>query len=100
MFLSAGESIELTGEGLGPEFTKTVRLILSAMGRMIVSDIGRSGHVVRTIAAAMSSMGTPAHYIYGSPLEPAFNTLLAFVKRSPAASSMNRDIRFRLYRFQ
>ncbi len=45
-------------------FTKAVDLILAAQGRVIVSGMGKSGHIARKIAATLASTGTPAHFVH------------------------------------
>ncbi len=45
-------------------FADAVRLILDAKGRVIVSGIGKSGHIGRKIAATLASTGTPAHFVH------------------------------------
>ncbi|MDO8450891.1 MAG: KpsF/GutQ family sugar-phosphate isomerase [Rhodoferax sp.] len=49
---------------LGPGFVQAVRLILDCRGRVVVSGIGKSGHVARKIAATMASTGTPAFFVH------------------------------------
>lgn len=49
---------------LGDSFAKTVDLILKADGRVIVSGIGKSGHIAHKIAATLASTGTPAHFVH------------------------------------
>lgn len=63
---AAGDAVRLLGENLGPEFSKAVDVLLSAQGRVIVSGIGKSGHIARKIAATMASTGTPAHFVHPS----------------------------------
>ncbi|HZX33083.1 MAG TPA: KpsF/GutQ family sugar-phosphate isomerase [Rhodocyclaceae bacterium] len=45
-------------------FTAAVQLILNCRGRLIVSGIGKSGHVARKIASTMASTGTPAYFVH------------------------------------
>ena len=45
---------------------KAVALIQGAGGRIIVSGIGKSGHIGRKIAATFASTGTPAYYVHPS----------------------------------
>ena len=45
-------------------FTAAIRLILQSRGRLIVSGMGKSGHVARKIAATMASTGTPAYFVH------------------------------------
>jgi arabinose-5-phosphate isomerase len=49
---------------LGQAFDQAVALIAAAQGRVIVSGMGKSGHVARKLAATMASTGTPAHYVH------------------------------------
>lgn len=52
--------------GLGEAFQAAVKVLGSAEGRVIVSGIGKSGHVGRKIAATFASTGTPAFFIHPS----------------------------------
>ena len=56
--------MEAIGNGLGAVFTGAVETIASARGRVIVTGMGKSGHVARKIAATLASTGTPAHYVH------------------------------------
>jgi arabinose-5-phosphate isomerase len=49
---------------LGPAFADAVEVILRVRGRVIVTGMGKSGHVARKIAATLASTGTPAHYVH------------------------------------
>ena len=44
---------------LDERFLAAVSLILACSGRVIVSGIGKSGHIARKIASTMASTGTP-----------------------------------------
>lgn len=46
------------------EFEKAVDLILNTKGRIIVSGMGKSGHIAKKIAATLSSTGTPAYFVH------------------------------------
>src|SRR5690606_32327599 len=52
------------GASLGASFADAVDLILKARGRVIVSGMGKSGHVGRKIAATLASTGTPAQFVH------------------------------------
>ncbi|MEL6204160.1 MAG: KpsF/GutQ family sugar-phosphate isomerase [Pseudomonadota bacterium] len=56
--------LEALGGALGPSFAEAVALILAARGRVIVSGMGKSGHVARKTAATFASTGTPAHFVH------------------------------------
>lgn len=62
----ADEAAGLTqlGEALDGGFTEAIDLILSATGRVIVSGMGKSGHIARKVAATFASTGTPAHFVH------------------------------------
>lgn len=49
---------------LDDSFDTAVELILAARGRVIVSGMGKSGHIARKIAATLASTGTPAHFVH------------------------------------
>jgi len=53
-------------DGLGPAFVAAVELIHGARGRVIVTGMGKSGHVGRKIAATFASTGTPAFFVHPS----------------------------------
>jgi len=50
--------------GLGPAFIAAVELIRAAQGRVIVTGMGKSGHVGRKIASTFASTGTPALFVH------------------------------------
>jgi arabinose-5-phosphate isomerase len=58
---------------LGDDFLRALDLILSCEGRVIVSGMGKSGHIARKIAATLSSTGTPAYFVH--PAEAAHGDL-------------------------
>lgn len=49
---------------LDASFVAAVRCILDSPGRVIVSGMGKSGHIARKIAATMASTGTPAYFVH------------------------------------
>ncbi|MEP0046582.1 MAG: KpsF/GutQ family sugar-phosphate isomerase [Roseobacter sp.] len=57
-------ALGLLEASLDDSFSKAVELILQARGRVIVSGMGKSGHVARKIAATLASTGTPAHFVH------------------------------------
>ncbi len=52
--------------GLGEPFQEAVRVLAGAEGRVIISGIGKSGHIGRKIAATFASTGTPAFFMHPS----------------------------------
>jgi arabinose-5-phosphate isomerase len=51
---------------LGRAFTEAVEIIRQAKGRVIVTGLGKSGHVARKIAATLASTGTPAFFVHAA----------------------------------
>lgn len=49
---------------LGAPFLAAVAMMLHCRGRVVVSGIGKSGHVARKIAATLASTGTPAFFVH------------------------------------
>jgi len=60
----ATDAITALGEALNGEFSRAIDAILSVKGRVIVSGMGKSGHVGRKIAATLASTGTPALFLH------------------------------------
>lgn len=55
----------ISDEG-GAQFAKAVSLLLSCKGRVVVSGIGKSGHIARKIASTLASTGTPALFVHAA----------------------------------
>ena len=53
----------MSGE-LGASFAAAAQLIACSSGRVIVSGMGKSGHIGRKIAATLASTGTPAYFVH------------------------------------
>ena len=58
------QALEHLAGAVGDSFADAAELILHAKGRVIVSGIGKSGHIARKIAATLASTGTPAHFVH------------------------------------
>jgi arabinose-5-phosphate isomerase len=54
------------GEALGEPFVRAVETLFEAQGRVILTGIGKSGHVARKIAATLASTGTPAMFVHAA----------------------------------
>jgi arabinose-5-phosphate isomerase len=53
-------------DGLGDAFIAAVATIREARGRLIVTGMGKSGHIARKIAATLASTGTPAFFVHAA----------------------------------
>ncbi|MBS0564354.1 MAG: KpsF/GutQ family sugar-phosphate isomerase [Proteobacteria bacterium] len=56
--------LDALAAALDGSFSAAIDLILAARGRVIVSGMGKSGHVGRKIAATLASTGTPAQFVH------------------------------------
>jgi arabinose-5-phosphate isomerase len=59
-------ALHALADALPPDFAPAVARILAARGRVILSGIGKSGHIARKIAATLSSTGTPAYFVHAA----------------------------------
>lgn len=51
-------------ESLGEEFVRAVETIFACRGKLIVTGMGKSGHIARKIAATLASTGTPSFFLH------------------------------------
>ena len=59
-----GEALLTLAQALPADFAPTVAAILEVTGRVVLSGIGKSGHVARKIAATLASTGTPSMFVH------------------------------------
>ncbi len=57
-------AVRALADQLGDNFVDAVNLLLNCQGRVVVSGIGKSGHIARKIAATFASTGTPAFFVH------------------------------------
>jgi arabinose-5-phosphate isomerase len=74
--VSANAAIDITADGvvalraalnetdLGGQFVEAIRLLKSLSGRLIVTGVGKSGHIGRKLAATFASTGTSAYFVH------------------------------------
>lgn len=58
------EALEKTKEALGDNFEKIVLKIVNCTGKVILTGMGKSGHIASKIAATFSSLGTSAFFMH------------------------------------
>ncbi|MBY0406676.1 MAG: KpsF/GutQ family sugar-phosphate isomerase [Rickettsiales bacterium] len=58
------EGLKALSDALDEHFARAVEVIDRSKGRVIVTGMGKSGHVARKIAATFASTGTPAHFVH------------------------------------
>jgi arabinose-5-phosphate isomerase len=76
---SASEALTVLADTLDGDFTRAVGVMLAATGRIIVSGMGKSGHVARKTAATLSSTGTPAYFVH--PAEASHGDMGAITRQ-------------------
>ena len=77
-----GDALGTLARSLDGRFSKAIDLLMGVEGRVIVSGMGKSGHVGNKIAATFASTGTPAQFVH--PGEASHGDL-GFVTRKDAA---------------
>lgn len=60
------DAVRALVERIDERFVATVNLIGTRKGRVVVTGIGKSGHIARKIASTLSSTGTPAYFVHAA----------------------------------
>ena len=58
------DAVSALSTTLGPPFAAACRHILGTTGRVVVTGMGKSGHIAGKIAATLASTGTPAFFVH------------------------------------
>ena len=58
------EEILQASKNISNDFTNAVNEILNCTGRIVLSGMGKSGHIARKIASTFASTGTPAFFMH------------------------------------
>lgn len=58
------EALVAMADGLGEAFTRAVEMLFACKGRIVLTGMGKSGHVARKITATLASTGTPAMFVH------------------------------------
>ncbi len=82
------EGLHALAESLDGNFGQAVQLLAGAKGRIIVSGMGKSGHIARKIAATFASTGAPAQFVH--PGEASHGDL-GMIARDDAALLMSNS---------
>lgn len=78
VFEVEAQAILALKDRVGDSFQKAVELIVACKGKVVITGIGKSGHIARKIAATMSSTGTPAVFLH--PAESSHGDLGIIMK--------------------
>lgn len=72
------KALETLRQSLGKDFGNALDCIFSCKGRLVISGMGKSGHIGKKISATMSSTGTPSFFLH--PAEASHGDLGALTK--------------------
>ncbi len=64
VLLAEGDALRALAASLDGQFNAAVQHMTTAKGRIVVSGMGKSGHIARKIAATLASTGTPAIFVH------------------------------------
>lgn len=67
LYLEA-EALRTIADRLGQSFESAIELMLACQGKVVVTGIGKSGHIGNKIAATLASTGTPAFFVHPAEL--------------------------------
>ena len=73
------KALLLLSKSLGSDYEKILNLISKTNGNIILSGVGKSGHIARKIASTLTSTGTPSYFIH--PTEASHGDLGSIKKR-------------------
>lgn len=73
VFNTEAQALYEVAQSLNQDFVSAVQAILACTGRVVVTGMGKSGHIGRKIAATLASTGTPAFFVH--PAEAAHGDL-------------------------
>jgi arabinose-5-phosphate isomerase len=82
------QAVEQLEQRIDDSFSSAVNLLASVEGRVIVSGMGKSGHIGNKIAATLASTGTPAQFVH--PAEACHGDM-GMITRSDAALLMSNS---------
>lgn len=58
------QALTQLADGLDGELAKALDILARVTGRVVVTGMGKSGHIAHKIAATLASTGTPAHFVH------------------------------------
>lgn len=66
LFETEIDALKILQASIGDDFSRAIDIIMKLQGRVIVSGIGKSGHIASKIAATFASTGTPSFFVHPS----------------------------------
>jgi arabinose-5-phosphate isomerase len=65
-FATETSALQALSQRLDNSFVQAVQLVLQCQGRVVVTGIGKSGHIAKKVAATLASTGTPAFFMHAA----------------------------------
>ncbi len=62
--LAEAEALKRVAEEVDEAYSETIKAIMECKGRLIITGLGKTGHVGKKIAASFASLGTPAFFVH------------------------------------
>ncbi len=62
--LAEAEALKKVAEEVDEAYSETIKAIMECKGRLIITGLGKTGHVGKKIAASFASLGTPAFFVH------------------------------------
>ena len=82
------EALRSMSDGLDGNFTQALDILLTVTGRVVVTGMGKSGHIARKISATLASTGTPSQYVH--PAEASHGDM-GMITRSDAVLALSNS---------
>ena len=82
------EALRTMSDALDGSFTKALEILFAVTGRVVVTGMGKSGHIARKISATFASTGTPSHYVH--PAEASHGDM-GMITRSDAVLALSNS---------
>lgn len=64
--MAESEALREVSREVDIEYVKAIKAIMDCRGRLIITGLGKTGHIGRKIAATFASLGVPAHFVHSS----------------------------------
>ena len=62
--LAESEALKVVSDEVGEAYAETIKAILECKGRVILTGLGKTGHIGKKIAASFASLGVPAYFVH------------------------------------
>ncbi|MCZ6838246.1 MAG: KpsF/GutQ family sugar-phosphate isomerase [Alphaproteobacteria bacterium] len=82
------DALRSMSDALDATFTQALEILFAVTGRVVVTGMGKSGHIARKISATLSSIGTPSHYVH--PAEASHGDM-GMITRSDAVLALSNS---------